>query len=276
MKSVCGCGIGKVECNRCGVEVELIGTERRALDLKRSLPKFLLKYESKIVRTVSKHVLKGNWELSATFYKLQSGRTLSVDWDLADQYRQIAKSIRTQFLCDDDFNVTAMLRSPDLLQVKVEIDDELVHDTFFEALDIALQELDKNRLAEGELLQLELIKLVDDFCVQVELCADRLNAIQNASKESTVAPVFRSTASVGLDISEVFRCLTNVVAHTANFKQSLHDINPVGRKLLYIYKEIYKEIDNIGRTTRDLDLTNRLIDCKLMLEKIEEKMSNVE
>jgi len=281
-----GYGVGTVTRDNCQAVVELRSVNGRFLELSSRLPRFLQKHETVIQSLLSKYVHRGTVEISINFLGENSIKKISMDWGVANQYRHIAKIARTQFLCDDDFNVSALLRSPEVLQVSY--DDELVFSLLLDSLELACIDLDKMRATEGKFLQSSLKLLLDEFCVQLDYCANRAIVVQQQTLEklqvklSQLIEQEQSNQAAILDISQqldkldINEELTRLVSHTEQFRETLDSNSQVGKKLDFVLQEMNREINTIGSKSRDVDLTHIVVECKLILEKLKEQSRNVE
>ncbi|MBQ1501936.1 MAG: DUF1732 domain-containing protein, partial [Firmicutes bacterium] len=70
--------------------------------------------------------------------------------------------------------------------------------------------------------------------------------------------------------------LKRLGSHISQFKQSLDNTDPIGRKLDFILQEMLRETNTIGSKSNNLSINKLIIDAKNELERMKEQVQNVE
>lgn len=65
-------------------------------------------------------------------------------------------------------------------------------------------------------------------------------------------------------------------SHINQLRKTLTLDEPIGRKLDFIVQEMNREANTIASKSTDLEITNKVIDIKNIIEKIREQVQNIE
>jgi uncharacterized protein (TIGR00255 family) len=79
------------------------------------------------------------------------------------------------------------------------------------------------------------------------------------------------------DKSSIEEELTRLDSHISQIKALIDgDESPIGKKMDFIVQEINRETNTIGSKANSIDITNRVIDIKTIVEDIREQIQNIE
>jgi uncharacterized protein (TIGR00255 family) len=70
--------------------------------------------------------------------------------------------------------------------------------------------------------------------------------------------------------------ITRLKSHIIQFKDSLEEEGPVGKKLDFIVQEMNREANTIASKSIDYRISNKVINLKNEIEKIREQVQNIE
>ena len=219
-----------------------------------------------------------------------SAKKVNVDKALAGEYVSAAKALRAEFMLDDDFNVTALLRTPDVINVTVPEDDrETVMALAAEAADEALIKLDAMRRTEGEAICKDLLKLVGNLEDLLEQAKKRAPLVVADYKNGLIARVkeladglapdeskILSEVAFFADKADINEEIQRLGSHIGQFKAICADDLPQGRRLDFISQEMVREVNTMGSKSNDITLTGYVLAMKNEVEKIKEQIRNVE
>jgi uncharacterized protein (TIGR00255 family) len=76
-----------------------------------------------------------------------------------------------------------------------------------------------------------------------------------------------------IDINEE---LTRLNSHVQQFRQTLTELEPIGRKLDFLVQEMNRETNTIGSKANDSAITKKVVEIKSLLEKLKEQVQNIE
>ena len=113
--------------------------------------------------------------------------------------------------------------------------------------------------------------LVQEYIVKLE---KRINEIlkNNMVDESRLA----QEVVIYSDKCSVEEELTRLKSHIIQFKDLLNSNNATGKKIDFLIQEMNRETNTIGSKANCLDITNKVVDIKTILEDIREQTQNIE
>jgi uncharacterized protein (TIGR00255 family) len=158
-----------------------------------------------------------------------------------------------------------------------------------QALTAALRGLAAMRAKEGEALLVDFLGRLEKLHGHVEAIAQRAPQVAPAYRDQLMQRL--RAADLDLDVSDdrvlkevalfadradVTEEITRLRSHLGQLRELLRSEGEVGRKAEFILQEIGREIHTIGSKANDLQISQRVIECKNELERVREQMANVE
>ena len=286
-------GYGKGEYKQGGIEltVEIKTVNNRYLDVSVKSPKIFNAYEEAIRAQVREKLTRGHADLFINFVdKREKAKELYVDVAAAKGYYDAALKLKTLFpLLADDFTLTTLLKSPDVVrQEDVQGADEALLAALHSALGTALENLNVMRKKEGEKLAQDMLSRMDEVERLVGIVKERAplvsetyrNKLSERMKEVLSGVDFDETrllteVAVFADKSNVDEELTRLTSHISQFR-SICKEERVGRKLDFLVQEFNRESNTICSKSNALAVTNAALALKNEIEKIREQVQNVE
>ena len=286
-------GYGKGEYKQGGIEltVEIKTVNNRYLDVSVKSPKIFNAYEEAIRAQVREKLTRGHADLFINFVdKREKAKELYVDVAAAKGYYDAALKLKTLFpLLADDFTLTTLLKSPDVVrQEDVQGADEALLAALHSALGTALENLNVMRRKEGEKLAQDMLSRMDEVERLVGIVKERAplvsetyrNKLSERMKEVLSGVDFDETrllteVAVFADKSNIDEELTRLTSHISQFR-SICKEERVGRKLDFLVQEFNRESNTICSKSNDLAVTNAGLALKNEIEKIREQVQNVE
>lgn len=291
MKSMTGYGKGSVTKGGRSLTFELKAVNNRYLEINSRLPKSLACCDDVVRHQIQSVLKRGTVEVFYNYVNNgDDSKSVIVDQSLAAEYVRAAKELRVQFKLENDFQTTALLRSPEVLKLDVPPEDTaLLRDMAREAAAQAVRELDAMRVTEGTGIRNDLEKLTGGLIDLLEKAAARAPVVVEEFRSRLKARMEEYLIGVEVDqarllnevaffadkadINEEIQRLTS---HIDQFVQCLNSEQPQGRKLDFISQEMNREINTMGSKSNDSELTACVIRMKNELEKIKEQIRNVE
>lgn len=292
MRSMTGYGKGVAVKNDRTVTVEIKSVNNRFLDIACKLPKTLMYIDDIIQKTIRSFVSRGSFDVYFSYVNASdTAKKVTVDKTLAAEYVAAAKTLRAEFMLEDDYNVTALLRTPDVVTVSVPDDDrELVAELTRTAVNEALQNLDKMRTVEGDGIFKDLMSLVDnldEYLTQAIARAPQVVVDYNKllyarvkelldGYEPDEAKLLNEVAFFA-DKADINEEISRLTSHIKQFRAiCAEDGAPQGRRLDFLSQEMVREVNTMGSKSNDITLTGYVIGMKNEVEKIKEQIRNVE
>lgn len=292
MKSMTGYGKGVATEGKRTVTVEIKSVNNRFLEVACKLPKSLMYIEDVIQKGIKAAASRGSFDVFFLYVNLaESSKKVTVDKALATEYINAAKTLRAEYMLEDDFNVTALIRTPEVVTVTVPEDDrELVAGLTKKAVAEALKNLDNMRVTEGKGIYDDLTSLVNNLDSLLTKAKARAPMVVTDYKKALIARVkelldgyeideskllnevafFADKADINEEISRLGSHISQFRAICAESKTSK------GRRLDFLSQEMVREVNTMGSKSNDITLTGYVVAMKNEVEKIKEQIRNVE
>ena len=286
-------GYGKGEYKEGGIEltVEIKTVNNRYLDISVKSPKSFNCYEETVRSLVRGSLSRGHADVFIGFTdRRERALRLAVDESAARAYVEAARRVKALFPdIPDDFTLTALLRSGDVLRTEEEGgEDEQVGQALAAAVSAALEKLNAMRAVEGEKLaadmhaRMDTIEgLVANIAARAPLVAEHYRTKLTERMREALAdlPVdearILSEAAVFADKCNIDEELTRLRSHISQFRSICREAR-VGRKLDFLVQEFNREANTICSKSNDIAVTNAALALKNEIEKIREQVQNVE
>ena len=292
MKSMTGYGRGSVSSDSFTVTVELKTVNNRFLDVNLRLPFELQSMETELKKIITQRLSRGRVDVN-----LQTERTEEITYELnrplITGYLSALKQLQDEFSLAGEPDINVIARLPNVLQnQKSEVSSEY-SEGVKNALAIALDELEKMREIEGEILKSELNNLLSEI-------ENHLPIIE--SKSDTVTEEYRlrltkrisemlakSDSQIELDQSrlaqevaflsdrsDISEEIQRLKSHIEQFRQIIDDTKEIGKRLDFLTQELNREANTIASKTQNLVVKESALSIKSAIEKIREQVQNVE
>ncbi len=286
-------GYGKGEYKEGGIEltVEIKTVNNRYLDVSVKSPKSFNCYEETVRSLVRGSLSRGHADVFIGFTdRRERALRLAVDESAARAYVEAARRVKALFPdIPDDFTLTALLRSGDVLRAEEEGgEDEQVGQALAAAVSAALEKLNAMRAKEGEKLAADMLSrmdtiegLVANIAARAPLVAEHYRTKLTERMREALAdlPVdearILSEAAVFADKCNIDEELTRLRSHISQFRSICREAR-VGRKLDFLVQEFNREANTICSKSNDIAVTNAALALKNEIEKIREQVQNVE
>lgn len=286
-------GYGKAVVTKEGRElcVELKSVNHRFLDISTKIPRMFISCEDVIRSGLSKGLSRGHVDVYLNYTVTDVvPKTIEVDFALAEGYLNAAASLKERFGITNDFSLTALMRTQDVLQVKQEEEsEEILRQMLSEGIDKAVEALNVMRKTEGK-------KLVDDISARIDKIEGLLAKIKQAAPvvvseyraklQQRMAEVlegvevdeakFLNEVAFFTDKCNIDEEITRLDTHIAHARKLLGSDEPIGRKLDFLIQEFNREANTICSKSNNAQLTDIALTLKNEIEKIREQVQNLE
>ena len=286
-------GYGRGEYKVAGVEltVEIKTVNNRYLDVSVKSPRLFTAYDEKVRSLVRDKMTRGHADVFISLTdKRDKVKELRLDEGAATAYVEAARKIKALFPeILDDFSVTSVLRSPDVVKNDdVAAADEELITALESALKSALENLNIMREREGKKLAADMLSRVDTIEKIVGKVKTRAPAVAENYRiklQEKLKKILEGVqidegrilteAAIFADKSNIDEELTRLVSHISQFREIAKE-NIVGRKLDFLVQEFNRESNTICSKSNDLEVTRLGLELKNEIEKIREQVQNVE
>lgn len=291
MNSMTGYGKFTVAESDRQITVEIKSVNNRYLDINCRIPKALSAVEDTIKRTIKKYLRRGSVDV---FFNYENnspqGKRIIVDGILADAYIEASKKLAAEYGIENDFSVTDLMRTQEVIKIDSEAEDEQLLKTLAEkCTEGAVKELNRMRATEGKTIADDLAKIVANIGEALSKAEQRAPKVVEEYSQKLRAKITELLSGVEIDEArllnetaffadkaDINEEISRLHSHIAQFTSALSSDQPQGRNLDFISQEMGREINTMGSKSNDTELTNLVVYMKNELEKIKEQIRNVE
>jgi uncharacterized protein (TIGR00255 family) len=292
MKSMTGFGRGAVVETGFAVTVELKTVNNRFLDVSLRLSGEMQQLESVIKRQIGNRLSRGRVDVN-----LQYDRAEEVNFELnralVEGYLSAMKVMQEEFSLSGEPDLNVIARLPNVLAArKEELTDEFVV-AVESAVNLALDDLEKMRHNEGEMLSNELelrLSEIEKRLTPIESEAGNVADEYRQKLTKRIADLLAKTDSqIELDQSrlaqevaylsdrsDISEETARLRSHIDHFRQIVQDEKEVGKRLDFLTQELNREANTIASKTGNLTIKEHALAIKSEIEKIREQVQNVE
>lgn len=290
MNSMTGFGRGSAALGMATLAVRVTSVNRKAFDLKITLPEAWSELEASIAEEVRKVASRGAVQLRIELAGAQGTGEADFDEPAATAWlarlRAFAAAQGERFTPDAQAIASVAgqfrrrLEAPPVAEAQA-----VVLATVREAL----AGLASMRATEGATLRADFEARLALLSEHIEAIALRAPEVVKSAKEALLKRLREAGLELRVDDERVLRevalfadrCdiaeeLTRFRSHHAQLKKLLAGSGEIGRKAEFILQEMGREVNTTGAKANDYEIARRVIELKNELERIKEQIANVE
>lgn len=266
---------------------ELRTVNHRYLEVQIRLPEALRGLEHDLRETVRRHLKRG--KVDCTLRVDRTGPTGSVQLNrpLLLQILAVLEQIRRDAPDLAAPSLTDLLRWPGLLGQEPALDEAALTEPVVDLFEAALSELLGHRQREGAQLQETITQRLDEIdrlleqirqhtaMVTTEIQARLLQRIADLRAALEPARLEQEVALLA-QRADVAEELDRLRIHIEETRTSLRGPGPHGRRLDFLTQEFNREANTLGSKSIMGQVSQRVVDLKVIIEQIREQVQNVE
>lgn len=290
IKSMTGYGKSSSHVNQRNYQVEIKSVNHRYLDVTTRLPKQLSFLEEEIKKKISEVIKRGKVDVIVTFENnSDEGRSIVINQQIAKLYIEQLKKLAEEEQIESNIEVTEIAKYPDVLNVQMNQEDDILKDELMPVINEALKLLVEMREREG-------IKIAEDLKIRIKKIGEKILGISQKSTgliqeyvvklEKRIKEILQNDeidksriaqeVVIYADKCSIEEEITRLHSHIEQFHTILESEGPSGKRLDFIIQEMNREINTIGSKSNSVEITNGVIDVKTELENIREQIQNIE
>ena len=265
MRSMTGCGSGKVQQDGWEVTLDLKTVNHRFLDIGMRLPRNLNFLEQTVRDRISRKLRRGHADVFLTVRRTDSSAVnVECDAELAGLYAQAAGKIAEATGLANDLTVSRLMGMEGVLTVNErEMDEELVSRICAEAADIALEQLVLMREKEGANLKEDLkvhLNAADALrgailqrapMVVTEYREKLENRLKNLLTDAVEPQRLAQETAIIADRCAIDEELARLDSHISQMRKYLESEDEIGKKMDFLIQEMNREANTIGSKASD-------------------------
>lgn len=287
-----GFGRGQVSGENFAVSVEIKTVNNRFLDLNLRLSQELNTLEADLKKIISAKLSRGRIDVNLQ-YERTDELVYELNRPLISGYVAAMREMQKEFSLSGEPDLNVIARLPNALQPKKEDLSEEFSNAVKEALENALEELEKMREAEGEALKTELFfrlseiekhlprieaeseNVAEEYRVRLTKKLNDFLAKNDSQIEIDQARLAQEVAYLA-DRSDISEEIMRLKSHIEHFRAIAEDEKDVGKRLDFLTQELNREANTIASKTNNLNVKEAALAIKSEIEKIREQVQNVE
>ena len=178
---------------------------------------------------------------------------------------------------------------PDVLIVKNTIDEEQIKAELLQVVEEALNKLIEMRQNEGNRISVDILDRIlqieekneEIFSLSTGLIREYVVKLETRIKESLKTEELDKSRLMQEIVIYADKCsveeeVTRLRSHISQLRELISSEEPTGKKMDFLIQEMNRETNTIGSKANNLEITNRVVDIKTILEDIREQVQNIE
>ena len=292
MKSMTGFGRGAVTESNFSVTVDLKTVNNRFLDISLRLSNEMQSLETEIKRLISGRLSRGRVDVN-----LQYERSEEINYELNRPmivgYLSAMKQMQDEFELSGEPDINVIAKLPNVMIAKKDDISEAFAFGAATAVNIAIEDLEKMRTSEGEMLKAELesrLAGIEQHLPTIEKEAGSISDEYRQRLTKRISDMLAKSESQieldqgrlaqeiaflsdGADMSEE---IARLKTHIEHFRTIMDEEKEVGKRLDFLTQELNREANTITSKTNNMIVKENALAIKSEIEKIREQVQNVE
>jgi len=274
------------------VSVDLKTVNNRFLDIHLRVGSELASLEPSIKKRVTSRLTRGRVDVTVSLERVAQV-AYELNRPLIAGYINALKQLQQDFNIAGELDINVLARIPGALQPARNGIDERVITGLEQALDQALDELEKMREQEGEALKNELrdrVRKIEALVPVIESSAagladayrqrlqKRIGELLNRAGQIVEVDPVRLAQEVAYlaDRSDVSEEMVRLRSHLSQFQEALDAPGEAGKMLDFLLQELNREANTTLSKSTDLVIKEAGLAIKAEVEKLREQVQNVE
>ncbi len=276
-------GYGRGEAGNFRVEIR--SSNHKNLDIHINVPSYLFSFDTEIRKRVKRIFSRGRIDIYVHRQDAENVK-LKVNKSLAMEYYNALVSLKHELSISDDVGIDIIALQRDIFLLD---EPEIDAGEFYNALEIALEELKKTRIEEGG-------NLADDIAERIRMLNRYINRIEDKREEFAAGaqqrlydrikellgdvPIDESRiiqeTAIMVEKSDITEEIVRIKSHLNQFEEVLISGNIIGKKMDFFIQELRREVNTTGSKSQDVEIAANVVEMKHELEKIKEQIQNLQ
>lgn len=290
IKSMTGYGKSSLSVNSREYQVEIKTVNHKYIDINIKIPKAISYLEEDIRKLVASKIKRGKVDILIAFENYsKDGNDIRINTELAKMYIENLKKLASEENLSANIEVTEITKLPDVLTIKNNLDENQIKTELLQTVEDATNKLIEMRQKEGNKISEDILTkiaqieekteeifslstgLIDEYVVKLEARIKEILKTEELDKSRLMQEVV-----IYADKCSVEEEITRMRSHISQLRNLINLDEPTGKKMDFIIQEMNRETNTIGSKANNLEITNRVVDIKTILEDIREQIQNIE
>ena len=290
IKSMTGYGKSSLCINSREYQIEIKAVNHKYIDVNIKLPRIISYLEDEVRKYIISKIKRGKIDITITFENYgKDGNNIKINTELAKFYIESLKKLAEEENLSTEINVTEITKMPDVLTIKNDINEDEIKQELLQVLKEATDQLIEMRKKEGAKISVDILNkidqieiktneilqlstgLIEEYVVKLEARVKEILKTEEIDKSRLMQEIV-----IYADKCSVEEEITRMRSHILQLKELIKTNEPTGKKMDFIIQEMNRETNTIGSKANNLEITNRIITIKTILEDIREQIQNLE
>ena len=290
IKSMTGYGKSNLSINSREYQVEIKTVNHKYIDTNIRMPRAISYLEEDIRKLITSKLKRGKVDISITFENYsKDGNYIRINTELAKVYISNLRKLAEEENLSSNIEVTEITKLPDVLTIKSNLDEKQIKEEILQVVNDAINQLIDMRKNEGKRISEDILAkisqveekkdeiftlstgLIEEYVVKLEARIKEILRTEELDKSRLMQEVV-----IYADKCSVEEEITRLKSHIGQLRSLIDSDEPSGKKMDFLIQEMNRETNTIGSKANNLEITNRVVDIKTILEDIREQIQNIE
>ena len=290
IKSMTGYGKSSLSINSREYQVEIKTVNHKYIDTNIRIPRVISYLEEEVRKTIASKFKRGKVDISISFENYsKEGNDIRINTELAKMYINNLKKLAEEENLSADIQVTDITKMPDVLVIRNDLDENIIKEELRQVLNDAIEQVLVMREKEGIKISEDILNkisqievkveeifglstgLIEEYVVKLEARVKEILKTEEIDKSRLMQEIV-----IYADKCSVEEEITRMRSHISQLRELIKTNEPTGKKMDFIIQEMNRETNTIGSKANNLEITNRIVTIKTILEDIREQIQNIE
>ena len=290
IKSMTGYGKSSLSINSREYQVEIKTVNHKYIETNIRIPRIISYLEDDVRKLITSKLKRGKVDVLITFENFnKEDNEIKINKELAKMYIESFKNLAEEENLSTNIEVTEITKLPDVLIVKNTINEEQIKAELLQVVEEALNKLIEMRQNEGNRISVDILdrtlqieeKNEEIFSLSTGLIREYVVKLETRIKESLKTEELDKSRLMQEIVIYADKCsveeeITRLRSHISQLRELISSEEPTGKKMDFLIQEMNRETNTIGSKANNLEITNRVVDIKTILEDIREQVQNIE
>jgi uncharacterized protein (TIGR00255 family) len=282
-------GYGKAELNlkNANFTIEVRSLNSKQIDANVKMSSIYRDKEIGLRKLLSEKLQRGKIELSIWRESSESSAKYTLNTELIKEYFSQIKEVTSSLSINSSDIMPSLLKMPEVLVKGEEKAEDNEWEEIAKGIDIAIGNILKFRLDEGEKLESDITARINKLStLLIDISPFAKGRIEKVKKSLADKLVEIDTKNIDenrfeqeliyyLEKQDITEEQVRLEVHLSYFIETMKADAPNGKKLGFIGQEIGREINTIGSKSSDAEMQKIVVQMKDELEKIKEQLLNI-
>ena len=290
IKSMTGYGKSSLSINSREYQVEMKAVNHKYIDINIKMPRVISYLEEDIRKEIASKIKRGKIDILINFENYsKEGNQVRINTELAKMYIENLRKLAEEENISSNIEVTDISRLPDVLTIKNDFNENQIKEELLTAVRDSINQLIIMRENEGKKISEDIKSkisqiegkiqeifslstgLIEEYVVKLEARIKEILKTEELDKSRLMQEVV-----IYADKCSVEEEITRMKSHILQLRNLIKSNEPTGKKMDFLIQEMNRETNTIGSKANNLEITNRVVDIKTILEDIREQIQNIE